>query len=164
MLNKKAQFMENVDLIAGILLVVLGVIIFSLFSATTIDKGQEELEINLDEFEQNNHTIDLINLVSDPEILTLLTDFDNKNSEYLEQEKIRMDDIAVIWVCNEDFYERFRELIPSDSFFFMASKGDDHFFECYHDIGKDRKISQIITIPSTDPNQPITVRLSMQDE
>ena len=164
MLNKKAQFMENVDLIAGVLLFILGIILFSLFSASTEDTNREQLEVEVEEFEQNNHTIDLINLVSDPEILTILTDFEKNQQEYLDNDLIRMDTTASIMTCNENFYEKFRELIPSDSFYFLASKGDDHFFVCYHDTNSDKEITQIITSPSPDPDSPITVRLNMHDE
>ena len=66
--------------------------------------------------------------------------------------------------CNEQLYEKFKELIPSDTFYFLASKGDDNFFVCYHNINTQKDRVQIITIPSTDPDSPITVRLSMEDE
>ena len=164
MLNKKAQFMENVDLIAGVLLFILGIVLFSLFSNSEEIKNQDQLELELESFEQNNHTIDLINLISDPEILELLIDFDNNVEEYSNNDLIRMDTTANIITCNDQFYERFKELIPADSFYFLASKGDDNFFVCYHNINTDKDRVQIITIPSVDPENPITVRLSMEDE
>jgi len=164
MLNKKAQFMENVDLIAGVLLFILGIVLFSLFSASTEDANQEQLELELEAFEQNNHTMDLINLVSDPQILELLTDFEGNTEEYLNNDLIRMDTTASIMTCNDQLYEKFKELIPADTFYFLASKGDDNFFVCYHNINTDKEIVQIITIPSTDPENPITVRLNMEDE
>ena len=59
MLNKKAQFMENMDIIVGLILFAIGIFIFSLFS--TIDTQLETEEISLD----NSIDLSLINIISD---------------------------------------------------------------------------------------------------
>ncbi|MBT4397064.1 hypothetical protein HOD38_02255, partial [archaeon] len=88
MLNKKAQFAENVDLIIGVILFVAGIILFAIFSnyseATTEDQ-RFEFAAN---FEGETQNLDVINFISDQENLEFFTYFEDNKDSYVTQDLI----------------------------------------------------------------------------
>jgi len=157
---KKAQFAWNVDLIGGVILLIIGFVIFTVLFNVQELKSEEKHEIEINLFEQEQNRLDLLNLVSDEEIFEILTNFEEVKNQYYDQELIGFDNIQNTYFCKNELSEKFQNLINSDSYFFIASIENNDYFQCYYDTITKKTIRENITLPSKNPEQTIFVELN----
>ena len=166
MLNKKAQFAENVDLIIGVILFVAGIVLFSIFSnyteATTEDQ-RFEFSAN---FEGETQNLDVINFISDQENLEFFTYFEESKDSYLTQDLIFNN--IFNHKCTDTLKEQFQEKIIVDLWSIELSDDGNSLFICTSDnyfidetIFSETDFTETITIPTSDPQKSLTLELKI---
>jgi len=166
MLNKKGlQFTSTVDLVFGVIIFILALILFTFFSNANEITNNDIKAQEIQSFEETEGKLDLLNLVSDEEIFTLITNFENLKQNYTDDELISYDAYAEVYFCKNELSEKFQNIINKDKYFFIVWEGDNAFFECYYNIGRggDLESQETIHIPSSDPEKTLEVMFNVYE-
>jgi len=164
MLNKKGlQFTSTVDIVVGAIIFIFALVLFTFFSNANEITNNDAKAQEILSFEETEGNLDLLNLVSEEEIFTLITDFDNLKQNYTDDDLIGYDTYAEVYFCKNELSEKFKNIIDRDKYFFIVWDGDNAFFECYYGIGRGGSLEskEKIHIPSSDPEKTLEVMLNV---
>ncbi|MFH1972842.1 MAG: hypothetical protein ABIJ18_05175 [archaeon] len=176
---KKAQFAWNVDLVGGVILLIIGFVLFTILLNAQELKTEEQQEIAINSFEQEQYKLDLLNLLSNEVIYSALLETEyfyveprTIYSDYNYPEGMfYFDEANYAPACFGILKEEFQNTINREKWVFQIYDGEESVFICQNKIQcgldcdeKDIEVQESIILPTKNPEKTLRAELVFYNE